>query len=102
MSSEGLLRTPFTNLDIVSFRTLSCEKKSKPKQILLVTRPIFDKVLPALIDNVEKSKDLFVRHGSILAVGQIVLGMSKVSIDQPLEDSLGASHIERIKGIVSR
>ena len=77
-------------------------KKSKPKQILLVIRPIFDKVLPALIDNVEKSKDLFVRHGSILAVGQIVLGMSKVSTDQPLEDSLGASHIERIKGIVSR
>lgn len=62
---------------------------------------IVDKVLPALIDNVEKSKDLFVRHGSILAVGQIVLGMSKVSTDQPLEDSLGASHIERIKGIVS-
>ena len=51
-------------------------KKSKPKQILLVTRPIFDKVLPALIDNVEKSKDLFVRHGSILAVGQIVLDLS--------------------------
>ena len=77
-------------------------KKVNLSRFLLVTRPIFDKVLPALIDNVEKSKDLFVRHGSILAVGQIVLGMSKVSTDQPLEDSLGASHIERIKGIVSR
>ena len=67
-----------------------------------MTLTVLDKVLPALIDNVENSKDLFVRHGSILAVGQIVLGMSKIPKEQPLEDSLGASHIERIKGIVSR
>ena len=48
-----------------------------------------NRVLPALLDNVEKSRDLFVRHGSILAIGQLVLGMSK----QPggLEESLGGT-----------
>ena len=51
---------------------------------------MINRVLPSLLDSVEKSKDLFVRHGSILAIGQLVLGMSK----QPcaLEESLGEIH----------
>ena len=46
------------------------------------------RVLPVLLDNVEKSRDLFVRHGSILAVGQVVLGMSRQPVDN-LEETLG-------------
>ena len=51
---------------------------------------MINRVLPSLLDSVEKSKDLFVRHGSILAIGQLVLGMSR----QPcaLEESLGEIH----------
>ena len=44
-------------------------------------------VLCQLLENVETTKDLFVRHGSILALGQLVFGMSKRA--QPLEDCLG-------------
>ena len=58
-----------------------CEMCQVSPQVILTT------VLPKLLDNVETTKDLFVRHGSILCLGQLVLGMSK----QPgtLEESLG-------------
>jgi len=59
-----------------------------------------NQVLPKLLENVETTKDLFVRHGSILSMGQVVLGIaSKQSL--PLDEILDAALIDRIKNIVS-
>ena len=67
-------------------------------------------VLPELLKNVEETRDLYTRHGSIIAIGQIVSGIS-VNITgcasnadryERIEKILGGKEIiNRIKAIIS-
>ena len=55
------------------------ELTSKSLKNLTCTSPqtMIDDVLPTLLLNVERGSDLYLRHGSILAIGEIIAGLDK-------------------------
>jgi len=54
------------------------ELAAKALNRLSVVAPCYlaERVMPALLKNIESSEDLYLKHGSILAVGELVLGLS--------------------------
>ena len=57
------------------------------------------KVIPELLKNIEETKDLYVKHGSILAVGEAVLGLANLAQgkERNLTDYLGKLYCARAK-----
>lgn len=43
-------------------------------------------VIPTLLENLEETKDLYTRHGSLVALGCVIRGLADVS--QPISDHL--------------
>ena len=93
-----------------SVRELSANCLGCMAQDPMLYLDISNLVLPDLVKNVEETRDLYTRHGSLLAIGQIVRGISihinntRTKCDQSvsLDAVLGGQEmITRIKAIVS-
>lgn len=68
----------------------------------LNTQLVLNKTLPQLLNMVEETKDLYERHGSIVAVGEVVLGLAGVAEKEgkKLDNYLDDAMILRVKNIV--
>ena len=55
-------------------------------------------VIPTLLDNIVESKDLYTRHGSLVAIGAIIGG---IAAKADLKEVLNGSLLDRIKSILA-
>ena len=64
---------------------------------------MIDIVIPTLLENLDETKDLYTRHGSLVAVGFVVRGMADVGC---LGDFLGKgtskNYVDKIKHIYAK
>ena len=51
---------------------------------------MIDIVIPTLLENLDETKDLYIRHGSLVAVGFVVRGLADVG---SVKDLLGKNYI---------
>ena len=57
-------------------------------------------VIPTLLDNIDESKDLYTRHGSLVAIGAIIGGIAEMSNN--LKDVIDVKTIQRIESILAK
>ena len=56
-------------------------------------------VIPTLLDNIDESKDLYTRHGSLVAIGCIIGGIAET---KNLKDCIDVKTLERIESILAK
>ena len=60
---------------------------------------MLDIVIPTLLDNIDESKDLYTRHGSLVAIGAIIGGIAEI---KNLKDVIDVKTLERIASILAK
>ena len=48
------------------------------KMVPVALKYMIDIVIPTLLENLDETKDLYIRHGSLVAVGFVVRGLADV------------------------
>ena len=56
------------------------------KMVPVALKYMIDIVIPTLLENLDETKDLYIRHGSLVAVGFVVRGLADVG---SVKDLLG-------------
>ena len=71
---------------------LSCKSKYTFRKLVPVALEyMLEIVIPTLLENLDETKDLYTRHGSLVAIGFVVRGIADVASTQKksLQDYIG-------------
>ena len=60
------------------------------KMVPVALKYMIDIVIPTLLENLDETKDLYIRHGSLVAVGFVVRGLADVG---SVKDLLGKNKL---------